>query len=362
MERCRVKRSKLVILIIAFCVAGCQGTIDKKLFAYEVDKKFFPYNIESKPYNRVVENKRVFLAPFQLFTKKTEKNNQHDQLFLAIKKYLEKNGYEVLSPENFILAWNINRLFVGSLYDQQSGEISPVRLKECLSKTLIDLKTKNNFSAIIIPKLSYKDFDLKEKLIQTTTWNGVERQIRLDDAQYNYSKSLATVSLNMFVFSNDFSPVFESKGGLNFMPLNKAKTDSSNRKDKKIKYFSEEHIAEAIEVAFYPFINSALVEETMPESYIKMVKRKLSMNLEYPKTERNKNIEGEVIVRFTINSEGKANNLIIVESSGNKVLDEEALKTIKKSSRFPKPPARFFIEDIVVEIPLKFEKRISLAD
>lgn len=351
MERCRVKRPILLILIIAFCLVGCQGT----------DKKFFPYEISSRPYQKVVEKKQVFLAPFQLLTKNTENNKQYDRLYLSIKKYLETNGYEVLPPEKFVLAWNINRLVIGSLYDQKSGKISSVRLKDCLSKTIVDLKRKSQFSAVIVPTLTYKDLNLKGTFLQKVGWDGVERKTRNDDQEYKDWSSHVAVSLDVVIFSRNFSPVFKSRGGLGFIATNNSKKGSSFKQEQAIKDLSEAHILEAIEVAFYPFINSVLVEKAIPENYIKMVQRKLLMNLDYPKRARKKHTEGETQVRFTINSEGKANNITIVKSSGHKILDAAASKTIQKSSLFPKPPARFFTKDIVVELPLKFEKSISLS-
>lgn len=261
MKRYRIKNLKLLILLITFGLIGCQGT----------DKKFFPYHINNQSYQHVVENKQVFLVPFHLFTKKTENKKHYTQLSLAIKKYLEKNGYEVLPSKQFELAWNINRLFMGGVTDPKTGKISFSLLNKCLSKTIDDLKRKNTFSAVVIPTLTYQNINLEYSFMQKVGWNGVERKTSLGEAKFISKRSYIATSLDVVVYSRDFSPVFKSKGGLNLITTKK---QSPVKQDKIAKELSREHIAEAIEIAFYPFISSSLVEEEMP-SNAKKVKLKL---------------------------------------------------------------------------------------
>jgi len=72
----------------------------------------------------------------------------------------------------------------------------------------------------------------------------------------------------------------------------------------------------------------------------------------YPPIAKRLKIEGQVIVRVTINEDGTIdeNSIKIVESSGYNVLDKGAIEILKKLQPYKKPPKR-----ITVEIPIVFQ-------
>jgi len=72
----------------------------------------------------------------------------------------------------------------------------------------------------------------------------------------------------------------------------------------------------------------------------------------YPPIAKRLKIEGQVIVRVTINEDGTIdeNSIKIVESSGYNVLDRGAIEILKKLQPYKKPPKR-----ITVEIPIVFQ-------
>lgn len=72
----------------------------------------------------------------------------------------------------------------------------------------------------------------------------------------------------------------------------------------------------------------------------------------YPPIAKRLKIEGQVVVRVTINEDGtiEENSMMIVESSGYNVLDKGALDILKKLQPLKKPPKR-----ITVEIPIVFQ-------
>lgn len=72
----------------------------------------------------------------------------------------------------------------------------------------------------------------------------------------------------------------------------------------------------------------------------------------YPPIAKRLKIEGEVIVRLTINEDGtiEENSIMIVEGSGYNVLDRGAIEILKKLQPLKKPPKR-----ITVEIPIIFQ-------
>jgi protein TonB len=68
--------------------------------------------------------------------------------------------------------------------------------------------------------------------------------------------------------------------------------------------------------------------------------------------------EGKVLISFVLTKEGKISFLIIERSSGYKVLDENAIDTIKKVSKyFPLPPL-----DVKIKIPISYKLHSSNID
>ncbi len=72
----------------------------------------------------------------------------------------------------------------------------------------------------------------------------------------------------------------------------------------------------------------------------------------YPPLAKRLKIEGEVIVRVTINEDGTIdeNSIKIVDPSGYNVLDRGAIEILKKLQPYKKPPKK-----ITVEIPIVFQ-------
>ncbi|WP_168203479.1 energy transducer TonB [Oceanispirochaeta crateris] len=56
----------------------------------------------------------------------------------------------------------------------------------------------------------------------------------------------------------------------------------------------------------------------------------------YPSMAKQMAWEGDVLITFTINSKGRAEDIVIDQSSGHELLDQSVLTTVKKHWRFPK--------------------------
>lgn len=68
--------------------------------------------------------------------------------------------------------------------------------------------------------------------------------------------------------------------------------------------------------------------ETMP-SFQDDFNSFFEKNLQYPNEARNKKIEGRAEVQFIVNSDGQPSDFEILNSSGNKQLDKEAIRVVK---------------------------------
>ena len=91
---------------------------------------------------------------------------------------------------------------------------------------------------------------------------------------------------------------------------------------------------------------------------LSLISQIIQNNITYPYIARKMGWEGKVLISFVLTKEGKISFLIIERSSGYKVLDENAIDTIKKVSKyFPLPPL-----DVKIKIPISYKLHSSNID
>jgi protein TonB len=94
---------------------------------------------------------------------------------------------------------------------------------------------------------------------------------------------------------------------------------------------------------------------TSPKNYLEMVKLKIERNKRYPENARNRQIQGEVTLRFVITPLGNIKAIEMVKKSGYRSLDEAAVNAVKGAAPFPEPPKQFFKGSITMVITISFE-------
>ncbi len=73
--------------------------------------------------------------------------------------------------------------------------------------------------------------------------------------------------------------------------------------------------------------------------YQDMVKQRIESHRSYPAWAVRRKVEGTVDLKFVIFNNGEGRDIEIIHSSGNKILDKEAVQTIKRAMPFlPLPP------------------------
>jgi len=73
-------------------------------------------------------------------------------------------------------------------------------------------------------------------------------------------------------------------------------------------------------------------------AHFKNIRNTIQNQLNYPIIARKRGWQGTVIIEFQVCPDGGITDIIIVESSGHKALDKNAVATIKAASPFPVPP------------------------
>ena len=80
---------------------------------------------------------------------------------------------------------------------------------------------------------------------------------------------------------------------------------------------------------------------------IEIIRNSIEKAKIYPILARKRGIEGTVYISFRVNSEGKPNDIKILNSSGSHILDNATLDIVKKAAPFPHI-------DSFVEVPVVF--------
>ena len=88
--------------------------------------------------------------------------------------------------------------------------------------------------------------------------------------------------------------------------------------------------------------------------YQDMVKQKIEEVRRYPSWAKRQGIEGIVGLRFIVSSCGLSQDVEIICPSGSKILDEEAIATIRRANPFPPLPEEICSSLVKMEIYLVF--------
>ena len=97
------------------------------------------------------------------------------------------------------------------------------------------------------------------------------------------------------------------------------------------------------------------VEYETAASYLEMVKLRIERAKKYPEVAKNRQIEGQITVRFVILSDGNTEGVELAKKSRYSVLNRAAIAAVKNAAPFQKPPPRFFKGDVSLTVTIVFE-------
>jgi TonB family protein len=100
--------------------------------------------------------------------------------------------------------------------------------------------------------------------------------------------------------------------------------------------------------------------DTKDEKYVpyaKIIRARLLQNWNYPAAARENLIEGKLLVLFTLTREGHLAAFRIIEPSGARILDEEALRTIRAAAPFPPFPASLGLAKLHIKARFEYQLR-----
>lgn len=84
------------------------------------------------------------------------------------------------------------------------------------------------------------------------------------------------------------------------------------------------------------------------------VRGRIAKSQKYPLWARRNNIEGVVVVRFSLTKEGRIQKAEVEKSSGHSVLDEAALEAVLRGDPYPPAPDGVSGGELVGKVPIRF--------
>ena len=85
-----------------------------------------------------------------------------------------------------------------------------------------------------------------------------------------------------------------------------------------------------------------------------MVKQRIEEARRYPLWARKKGIQGITRIAFTVRPDGTCRDMKIAGTSGSKILDHEALETLKRAEPFPSIPEKISRSPVSLEVGIVF--------
>lgn len=93
--------------------------------------------------------------------------------------------------------------------------------------------------------------------------------------------------------------------------------------------------------------------------YQDMIKQRIEAKRRYPRWAYRNNLQGTVYLSFELLSDGSIKNLRIIEPSGYRILDKEALCTVKRAVPFPLFPDDIKVSTLSMEVAIVFKVNIN---
>lgn len=84
------------------------------------------------------------------------------------------------------------------------------------------------------------------------------------------------------------------------------------------------------------------------------VRSRIAKNQKYPLWARRNNMEGIVVVRFSLTREGRVQQAEVEKSSGHSILDQAALDAVLQGDPYPSAPDGISGSELVGKVPIRF--------
>lgn len=232
-----------VILLILVALQGCA-----------INKVYYPYTYDHELHQSLADT-AIIVAPIGLLGSEYPHRFLDAQIESEIIRYLQQAGHNVVAPAEFAPLWKSCALEQGGLYNSRTGAMDVNRLNHCFGKVIDELNKTHTIKSIVLSGILYEKLSLKSPY-ERGVWDGVVRKVKVEGQGYGRWQAALVMSLKMQVIHIDGKTILDNQGGIDFIHKTKSKITETAAIPKQADEFSVEHIREAIEVAFHPFVVS----------------------------------------------------------------------------------------------------------
>jgi TonB family protein len=103
-----------------------------------------------------------------------------------------------------------------------------------------------------------------------------------------------------------------------------------------------------------PDIAEAQADPKVLQGYLGLIQRKIERAKEYPDIARRAGNQGKVKIQFTILKDGRIKNVVLIDKTPHRILNEEALAAISRAGPFDRLPDEIGKETLTVVLPFSF--------
>jgi TonB family protein len=162
-----------------------------------------------------------------------------------------------------------------------------------------------------------------------------ESKLTQDNENTQLAEQVPEVETAPMIHDSKLSPVSEDQGGSDstgtFLASTKESPEDSSRDGGALTTDTKQVFGKGSG-------NNGQVITGYLKSHLSYIKDMIQKNITYPDIARRNGWMGKVKVSFIIVYNGYAKNIEVIQSSGFKILDKNAIEAIKNASPFPKPP------------------------
>ena len=101
--------------------------------------------------------------------------------------------------------------------------------------------------------------------------------------------------------------------------------------------------------------------QSVMTSYARMVQEKISKAITYPQAAMRASMAGTVKLKLHILKNGSLDSEVVTESSGNVILDQDAIQAARAAAPFDAFMAGMDQEDLIFTIPIVYNRFISAS-
>jgi len=130
------------------------------------------------------------------------------------------------------------------------------------------------------------------------------------------------------------------------------------KKERKVRVVSPTKHEDRKQV-FVPTVENINLEDKEVKkiffAYYDLIRERLKQNTIYPMKAKLKGKEGLTYLSFVLLRDGSVSEIVVLNSSGELMLDQAAMNSIRNSSPFPPFPKNLVEKEIKLNVPISFE-------